>query len=572
MAENFREHVCPNCGAPLGIPEKHERFFKCQFCGTILEDQATREEQETGVFKIKISQADISSARAARVPVYTTPPVQTSRQPGRLGCVIGIAVFLLVGGILAASLVPALFAAGTISQVIEEGAVQELIEVDSSGPGGLRLFHYGPGFLLPSDNDTSPDFAGVSSAPESKVYLTYVDFENEPALRWITEMTGEKANNVFNRILADDARLYISYANKIAAYNRTQGTLIWESSLSDEIQHNICQGCFQLFGDSIATLSVDGTLQAWDSTSGSMSWQAKLEATPRQVVDFGGNPGVLDESDGTTGFKVFNLSDGSVKQQIFPACPNEPFPNDPQEVGIYDHVQPVPGDAGAVFFGGFFEPGCAMRWLPGADEPAWMATFDSRIVSNIKPENLLLTTDVLFIGVRNGTYAIDMASGAFRVLIEDEDYEFFPIDARDGVLIVRVERTRGTRQWEVWGLDAVLGNVKWTYVPDAAGYIDSTSVSGVVSATGEWHAGLTSNGLTVVQIFDDSPHIVFQTISPQSGTASSPVTVDLTDGPGSLQIKVLGWRNNAFWLIVSRGGPMVLVIDVATGEKVSFWP
>ena len=579
MAEKFREHVCPNCGAPLGIPEKHDRFFKCQFCGTILEDQATKEEQQTGVFKIKISQQDVASMRSAQVPVYTAPPVrQAPAQPARvtvntgnkIGCIITISVILLVGGILAVSLLPALLASGVFGEVLGGTGIEEVI--DPSGLGGLDLYSYGAKTILPSDNDTSPDFAGIAVGPDSFYYLTYVDFENTPPLRWKAEFTDQDVFWVYNRILADDTRVYISYEKTLIAFNRAQGTEIWESNTADAIQHNICPGCFQQIGDHLATLSADGTLQVWDAASGSMSWQVRMEATPRQIINFGGNPAVLDEIDDTVRLRVYNVADGEVNREIFLSCPSTPFPTSPQEVGIYDYLVPLGNGDGFVFFGGFFEPGCVQRWAPGSDGPLWSTEFNDPF-NGLQPEDILVTPETVYVGSGNGAYAVDLATGSFSVLIDDDDFTFIPLGSRDGVILLAAESYRGTRHWEIWGLDAALGNVKWTYTPDAKTYFDPDSF-GSLSSDGNWSAGFTADGLTVAQFFEEPLRLSLQTLSVQSGTASPALTVPLDEGQdfSSPGISVLGWRNNNLWFMSDLNRPSIRVIDATTGSPVSTWP
>lgn len=575
MADKFREHVCPNCGAPLGIPEKHERFFKCQFCGTVLEDQATREEQQTGVFKIKVSQEDISNARASRVPVYSSPPkpisMPTAAASNRLGCMIGAAIFLLIGGILSVGLVPALFAGGSFS--ILPDFVEE--RIDPSGLNGLQLYSFGPSVILPSDNDTSADFFGIANGPDSTYYATYIDFDLTPGLRWLVQLPDKEVFWIYNQTVADQTRVYFSYEKTIVAFNRMTGAQIWESNLTDKIQHNICPDCFQLFNDRIATLTDDGTLQVWDAATGSLRWQASLNGTPRQIVNFGGNPAALDEIEDTVGFKVFNLQTGSIEQQFFPACPNEPFPNSPQEIGIYDYVLPIQQDRSAVFIGGFFDPGCAIRWLPGAESPAWTTTFDSKFVGNLDPENFLVTADNVFVGNGNGAFMLDLASGGFTLLGEDEnnDHAFFPIAFSDGVAMLRVDITRGTRHWEIWGVDVSLGNVKWTYEPESPNFVGSPAEASAISTRGGWTAGLTAGGLTVAQIFSEDGRIQFQTIAPQSGTASTPVTIE-NDLRGAFTFRLvpLGWRSNTFWMVKDFDQPTVQGVDGGSGETNAIWP
>ncbi|HUF38000.1 MAG TPA: PQQ-binding-like beta-propeller repeat protein [Anaerolineales bacterium] len=577
MTDDIREHKCPNCGAPLGIPQEHERYFKCTFCGTVLEDRATKEEQETGVFNIRISKDDISAAQQARLETYSAPPVITSYASGytptatgnRIGCIITTVILLFVGSILFFTIVPTLAATGAIAVFFRSLGIEtdRIPLVDDDDLGGLRLYSFGPTAMLPSDNDTTPDFVAVARASDETERLVYVDLENDPELRWMVEVTGEDVTYVYSQFLSDGTRLYFSASNRIMAFNRLQGTLLWESALSDEIQHNICPGCFQLFGDTIVTLSAGGTLEAWDAATGARRWEVRLNKTPRQIVNFGGQPGVLDQDDDHTYFNVFNLADGSLADRFVPACPNEPFPDDPQELGIYDMMLGRPEGNGAYFFAGIFDPGCVQYWTPGAAQPAWTATYRADIGRNIEHGDLVLAEDALYIAVTGGTYTVDLANGAFTVLHENADYNFSPIGARDGVLVLMAERTRGTRRWEVWGLDAALGNVKWTFLPQAADYFDGESSP--LFAAGDWTAGLTPAGLTVVQLFDELPRAVIQTIPLQSGTASEPLTFHFSDIPGGHWIDILGWRGSEFWVTEATN---LFVIDITSGEAAGRWP
>lgn len=42
------KHACASCGAALSIPDQHDRWFKCQYCGTVLEDRSVPEPAATG--------------------------------------------------------------------------------------------------------------------------------------------------------------------------------------------------------------------------------------------------------------------------------------------------------------------------------------------------------------------------------------------------------------------------------------------------------------------------------------------------------------------------------------------
>ena len=36
-----RLHACPSCAAPLDVPDEHDRWFRCEFCGSVVEDRST---------------------------------------------------------------------------------------------------------------------------------------------------------------------------------------------------------------------------------------------------------------------------------------------------------------------------------------------------------------------------------------------------------------------------------------------------------------------------------------------------------------------------------------------------
>jgi hypothetical protein len=300
--------------------------------------------------------------------------------------------------------------------------------------------------------------------------------------------------------------------------------------------------------------------------TGARRWEVRLNATPRQIVNFGGNPGVLDDVDGTISFNVYGLTTGGLVDSFSPACPNPSFPDSPEIIGIYDRILARPDGNGAYFFTGVFG-GCAQYWTPSGDAPVWTSTFDADIGFSSDMDDFILTDTRIYIAISGGAYSIDLANGAFTVIHESEDYDFSPVGARDGVLVLMAERTRGTRRWELWGVDATLGNVKWTFLPQASQVFGDTASP--LYGEGAWIAGLTSGGVTVAQMFAEPARAVFQTIPLQSGTASEPVTFNFSNEPGGHWTGILGWRGNELWLTESSD---VFVIDVTTGQAVGRWP
>ncbi len=592
MTNEMRQHVCPNCGAPLGIPQKHERFFKCQFCGTVLEDQATQEEQQTGVFNIKITSEDIAAARMATLPVYSSPPVvtfststvdfeQVGQASRRAGCVITGVVLTFTLGIILVVLIPILAASGALAVFLSDVGLQDVAEqlgledvaqdvglVDDSGLGGLQIYNFGPVTFLPSDNDTSPDFAGVGSFSDDTDRLIYVDFEASPVMRWSAQVSQE-ATYVYNTIISSATLVYLTDKSTLFAYNRQNGALAWQAALADEIQYTICEDCVQLMGDALVTLTADGTLAAYDAKTGAAKWSVQMNEAPRQVVNFGGNPGVLDQVVGSeVFFQMVDLASGTPAAPLRVECPNEIFSNSPQTPGIYDPVFTSADGSAVYFIAGSYDPGCVQRWNPAARQMVWQAQISTDVIRSYDLEGVWLADDALYVANGEGVFAISTADGAFRELVTDPDYDFRPLGVQDGVIVVYATRTRGTSRVEIWGVDTTLGNVKWTFIPPEGSRIDNYGTAAISGET-QWIAGLASGGLSIVQFTHEPATMIFQLIPLQSGTASSPMTVNVPSDIGAYWVEILGWRGSEFWAVVDSA---VTVVETATGTVNHTWP
>ena len=574
MTDDIHAYQCPKCGAPLEIPDDHDRFFKCSYCGTTLEDEASEDEQDTGVFKLKISGASIESIPTYQVkgpPIAAAPEVPTGN---RSALVIVIAI-LVVGIGIAGLVIPAGIMSTTFGVLFESfnnGGGQEVIEdlvngEDNSGLGGWVLSSFGPLRTMDSDNDTSPDIIGIGRFTDGTEHLFYLDFDMLPALRWVAEPLNEQASFTTNNLVADQNRVYYAYNGSLHAYNRQSGALDWMVELTDEIVENICRNCLQSFDSRVIALTADGMLQAFDKDSGEKTWSLLLNKTPRELLNFNGNPAVPDELEEGVQILVFDPNNGAQIGSIAPQCPNEPFPNDPQTPGIFNPL-PVSGDGKSLYtFSGFFEPGCLIRWDSADPEPVWEVTFPVSVIRTLTWDRLLLTETNLIVANRDGAYSFEIANGVFKELLTDEDYAFLTVGASDGVLVLLAERTRGTFREELWGVDLSSGEILWTYIPEAEeSYSEPVSV---VHTGGLWAADLTSTGLTVVEFFQDPGRLEIKTLGLRDGMPIQSVQSALPQEIGSIWVDILGFQQNKIWFAAGR---TVLVIDLETGSQIHVWP
>jgi outer membrane protein assembly factor BamB len=532
--------MCPNCGAPLGIPLDHERYFTCSYCGSVLEDEA--EDPGSSVEDITLTIADRATYDFSDLAAYTGPAVRAARTGIRIVAVVVLASILLPIGV-------AVFAISRVAR-------------DSGGPGGgggggggLDVYNFSSGKVLDSDDETGPDLVTAARSEEGN-RLLYVDFDAGEPLRWDVPVDRDDLG-VFDQYLTTPSLILLGAGDEVLAYNRRQGSLAWRAELPDAIQHNICPGCFQLLGEgrTFMTLSADGTLAAWSAADGTQQWARRMSATPRQVVSFGGNPAVIDTEAGVTTVHVLGLADGSPVATLPVGCPGGFGNSRRQEIGIYDHLVPV---APASFV--WVSDDCAQRWDPGPGAAAWETPLPDGFSSPDDAEHFAVSNTAVHAADGATVQSFDLASGALRTVTRP-DTDLVPIGAQDGVLVLEATTTRGTRKATIEAVDLATGNLKWTFEPAADAQLQPSSFLFVTSDA--WLATLTPAGLSVVQYQEEDKKLLFQMIPLASGTASSPSTFDLA-GHGFVDApSFFGYRNGN---LVMAAHTDIVVVDPATAE------
>jgi outer membrane protein assembly factor BamB len=551
MTDKFRVVDCPSCGAPLKMPRERKRLFQCEFCGTTLEDQTTPKERVT--------------RRRPRVIIHSTtvsqPPRDLPRGTSRTGPIIGC---VLLG----------LIVLGVVIFLVSVGAPK----VEKSGPSDqsdtLRVYGFALAHLMPTDNDTGPDIVGVTRNSDGTSRMVYVDFDADPHLRWQSEPLGDGANYVHNKVVADRALIYMAYETTLVAFDRGDGTILWEATLSDEVS-NICRDCLQIFDHWAVALTADGVLNGINVQTGEEAWSERLTATPRQLLNLAGKAAVLDEEDDVVGVNVYDPATGALARRIVPQCPNEPFPNRPQTLGIYDPLL-VSGDGRNLYVPiGSYRPGCIQSWDGATLTQVWQTTLPVEFVRSLGREPHLLTDEALYISDGHNLSLVNLLDGAYREVFSDEDHDLVPLAAQDGVLVALAERTRGTRRYSLWGLDTATGSQRWEYIPEAQDlYDDRSSVvyddrSSVVYDDGIWSAGVSLDKVIVLQAFSDPSFVNFAVLNLADGAQSGTNRFDLGDEGSSYWMQVLGWRRDRVYLVLDS---RLRAIDFMTAAELAAWP
>jgi hypothetical protein len=408
------------------MPEGSRRLFICEFCGSTLEDQTTPEERETGSFPRIIihSTGSVTTAK----PLTIKQRKRVSRLTWFLLLVIIVSAMVGVGVVL--------FTSGAL--VI---GGQDLVEMVSS----RRIYSFGLSHLLPGENGFQPDIVAVARYADETSRMVYVDFDSDPPHHWVSEPLGEGADYVYNTICQDQTHIYLIHQATLSAINRSDGTISWQVTLSDEISPN-CQECLQVYGDILVALTADGQIKGIDSQGGGTVWDLRLNTTPRQLMNISGRVGVLDEENDEIGIHVYSPETGELLERIVPICPNEVFPNSTQTLGIYDPVF-ISSDGIKLYVPIHeYDPGCLQYWDTASLIQGWETSIPGKVLDTLDWGTYLFTDEVLYTSDGSNINYIDLVDGGFGTTHSNPDYDLTPIDIQDDFVLVLSERTRGTTQ------------------------------------------------------------------------------------------------------------------------------
>lgn len=570
MSDRFQIVKCPSCGAPLDLKPGHERSFKCAFCGTTLQDQTSKEEEETGIFPKLIIQTS----------TYSPPPVITYSTGDASGSGVGRAVGCLVAIIVLATVIPVVIGVlgaagitlGSIFAVIQgEKGLEELM---SNGPQsilpiGPDIYSFGAATLLPSDNDSQTDYIGVASLSDNTQRLLYIDLDAETPQRWQSEPLGDDASYIYNFFAANNSFVYFTVKTKLYAFNRMDGKTVWQTTLPDEVT-NICEDCLRVTGQRVIALTADGTLQAYDAQTGQPVWNVKLNEQPRQLLILGGNPAVKDDRDEHISLFVYNALDGALLHTIQPQCVNNFSQDDPQEPYIYDPMWPAADGQSVIFGFGTYDPYCVQQWNGVTGTMAWEALITDESGSAIRPEDEILVTDSgLYLPAYQELWFVNTTDGTYQRLLRNEDYDLTPLGVVQDTLIVNAYRRVGTARNEIWALGPD-GTVKWSFVPTTEDRMDNLQ-SEVAYQEGLWTPIVGEDAVYILTAYSEPKRIGFEKINLQDGTSGGQKILNIPSDfdVGSVWFSVMGTDHPNVWVVMTD---IVAVFNYQTAEQVGRWP
>jgi outer membrane protein assembly factor BamB len=553
----LRKVTCPSCGAPV---ELEGNRGKCDYCGALLErDEPTPAQPEP---EIHWTGGQVIGAPVMAGPVIISePPVAAGG--GFAGCIIAFVVLMLIGGGVVAYL--AFSGVSSITETFEsafEGdpfatAIADIDPGITSSP-----YHVSSGemLVLPAgDGGAAELLLPIWDQPNSTYPYAFIN--GDQTLRWVGP---PMESGSLNYLGVGPNHVLIARETALQGLDRGDGTQLWQATLSDQVS-NICMNCIQVVENRAFVLSQEGNLQAFDVATGGLLWSHLFTEQPRQLVVVGGRPGAFDQGeDEEISLFLFDPATGVAAQTLAPRCRNESFPDSPQGAYIWSPVLQDQAQTALYFFGGFFEPGCIQRWDSVTGAMVWQAEIPTRLLRFDEPP--LLTDSALFVAEGGLLVGVDTATGAVTELVNIEDYDLWPLALQAKTLLVRATRTRGTSRDELWALDAVTGERRWEFVPQAD---ELTESMGVVHDTDEgvWSWGVTPQGVAMLQARPDK-RLVVELLNLQDGASQGQSSIPL-DPDATYWYHVVDFHDNKFWVVVDDE---LLVVDPATAAITAQWP
>ena len=616
-ASPLRSLRCPNCGAPLDF-QPGQTTVRCRFCDSVFEHSAkalTAADHarvisadppaqasagtpagpakryviklnngqpvmlEAGGGAAHIHKGSSPSARGGATPARSgssasahSPsrlmPMSPARSGGsRLGCIVGVAIAVLVViGVPALVLSTSPAGALMVGQLLA-GHVQQALGNAST---------IGSNILLRSGTVV----AGVNDSPAEALMLTtqylvtrgsqeqrLVDVSTATRqLLWQTAPLSADLNS--SPILASADAVIIVDGQKLLAFHRTDGTAAWQATLTDKLPSS-CQGCLQLVGNQVAAFTADGNLQVLDAGTGKLQWQATAKAgSPRALYHLGQRVAFLDQDAQSNGIvRVFDLATGKATI-VAPECQSsEPKPVRPDWT-----MALVVAPTGTDFyldFGSFAR--CAQRYDAKTLKLVWSTTLPDTFAATLGL-NPAFSADTVYMAYESNVAAYALAGGAARMVMANPDYQFQMLGTHGSDVLLQAIRQRGTKRYEIWAINGGAGQTHWKFDLGENPPLEAGAI--IDDAQPMWTVQPSAAGLRVLRYqsaADNKSYALLADIlnwdtGASGGQTRTPLHLDtiIMTAPDWLV-----WKNNTLWMEMNE---QLLGFDAPQHKIVFNWP
>jgi LSD1 subclass zinc finger protein len=425
-----------------------------------------------------------------------------------------------------------------------------------------HLYVSQPVVLVSSGPGTPPDIAALFYNPDADTRLIGMMDGSTGKLRWQAEPLA--GDGYADAIAVGSDQVYVANGTSLLAYQKIDGSLTWQVQMPDKLSYG--ETTLLESNGRLLTLNMDQSLQAYDTSTGSLVWTRRLAGYDRTLRLMDGSLVMLDYTDDTYTYSLIFLDPADGKQQrlLTPTCQSSqysPAMLDTDSGLLYLEAE------NALFLVYDSSYGCVQRFDFATEQMTWQTISADSYSFSLYGFNPLMTNKVFYFSNGNQLLEVDKSSGIIQTLLVNEDYDFIPLAATGDTLLVRARRTRGTERFELWAVNPVSGARFWRMDLQGAAPIDPPNeLSGLVDETDiGWTWKLVSAGLMLIKFQANPNQMVLDTINPTDSTVLSEQTIPLrlvTSDFYSVP-KVIGWQDNIVYLSLDS---KIYALDISTGE------
>ncbi|MEO6063888.1 MAG: ribosomal protein L7/L12 [Thermoflexales bacterium] len=586
---------CPNCGGPAKYDGGSDINLTCEYCGsTIIVPERMRpagaqrpavlnatqieevnrlvgEGQSIQAIKLVREWTGLGLAEAKRLvdgvgamrvmssgnvasfgtPIRLSPEAVTTVR--RVGCFAIMFPLILTVAILG-------FVAFVLSQVMPGFKLPVSGSSPFQIPTGLPQL-VSPFARMRLDDSTGtvpgPDRADAKPDVLTRVFKTDAAEAERYRVMWIdTAKSTPKWQFVTtsnSRYAAGGDLVVVADKTRLVALDKTSGTTLWETAMPDQLA-GVCENCLSVVGQRVVALTTDGTLAGYDAKSGRKVWSQRLNSLNRL---FWVNETLLvmdrtDKSPFATQVTLLDL-DGKEKNKFVISCSPAGQGNPIVGYTYEGYTVDVATQSLYTWYGS--SNSCLQKYDLATGKLAWSSQTKVRSTQH-DDAAMLAAGGRVFAGGANTLISGD-ANGKVTEMLTDPDYELRPLAAQGDVLLVRALRTRGTRRFELWGVDVTSGKRLWQTIFDKDGgpMLGPDRAAGLLSKDSEmevWSAQLGANGLSVVRVTSKPTlQATVETFGLKDGVSPGRKSVTLKTGSLLVTIpKELEWRGDTAWLLI----------------------
>lgn len=421
---------------------------------------------------------------------------------------------------------------------------------------------------------------------DSDIMLTYLTTaDGRRQIRWETAVADIDSNQAYNATL-DNKYVYASSGKTVYAFSRQDGSEVWRANLSDIVSKQ-CQACLRVQDGMLIALTADSTLYGIDTNSGQEKWQVRLERDANRFLSEGfahyallnGRVIVLDAGENATQFivRVLDATTGELVQTLNPSCTDEDNFFSPAPLGYYSQLL-VNEEKGTLYFlfgeniNGAY---CLEQWDAETGQPIWQTRLpDGGSISSMLGGGLvtewsgspffIFGQDRLMVPVdgrnqEDGVALFDLSNGELILHFAHPDYEVWPLGVSGDTAVVWAEKTRGSSQLELWGVESSSGKRKWSH-PLTAEYLFEND-----PFDDRWTYYLVDQNLYIIQLLTDAnpANLLVQSLNVHNGALNYETENKLSDD----HWQGITRTEDRLYLVFRS----LVEIDLATGQQASTW-